>query len=363
MDTQNLNKKDINDECKTLSLNDEKECRTGAFDNEKSDRINDLNVIGCCHISVDDMNNPDITINELVYEWLSSISPCVKESTLSNYRMKAEKHILPVLGEIQCHALKTKDIYYFIEDKQRSGLSSGYISDLLVMLKSVLKYAGREYGIKNILDGFIMPKRSRPDVKILSEKEQSVLEKYIYENNDLTTLGISLSLYMGLRIGEICALKWNDIDFDKHILSVRHTIQRIQTENATEKTKLVISDPKSTSSKREIPIPDCVMEMLVKMRDSDEFFVLSGSYQPTEPRTMQYRFTKILKKIGLSPVHFHSLRHLFATNCIILGFDIKTLSELLGHSSIEITLNRYVHSSMERKRACMNLVNAVSDHG
>ena len=118
----------------------------------------------------------------------------------------------------------------------------------------------------------------------------------------------------------------------------------------------MITEPKSQSSVRTIPIPRFLMEMLCKAKSSSECFVLSGNNKPVEPRAMQYRFAKILKKVNLPSVHFHSLRHAFATNCIALGFDVKTLSEILGHSSVEITLNRYVHSSMDRKRAYMGLL-------
>ena len=157
----------------------------------------------------------------------------------------------------------------------------------------------------------------------------------------------------GLRIGELCALKWADIDLEKRILTVSKTLQRIQIKGGSTKTKLILTEPKSETSKRSIPIPECLIEFLRKFQGDPEQFVLSGRAKPIEPRTMQYRFTTILKNGDLPSVHFHALRHMFPSNCVRLGFDIKSLSEILGHSGVEITLNRYVHSSFEQKTEFM----------
>ena len=161
----------------------------------------------------------------------------------------------------------------------------------------------------------------------------------------------------GIRIGELCALQWGDIDLEKRILTVKKTIQRIQSANGDSKTKLIISDPKSESSKRSIPLTQKMIEFLTAFKGESVEYILSGSEKPIEPRTMQYRFTKILKNVNLPSVHFHALRHMFASTCIKLGFDVKALSELLGHSKVEITLNRYVHSSFEQKREYMERLN------
>ena len=139
--------------------------------------------------------------------------------------------------------------------------------------------------------------------------------------------------------------------------TVRKTVQRIQCKNGLRKTKLIITDPKSESSKRSIPLTESIVEFLKEFKGKDEEFVLSGTTKPLEPRTMQYRFAKILKNVKVPSVHFHALRHIFATTCIKLGFDVKSLSELLGHSSVEITLNRYVHSSFDQKREYMQRLN------
>ena len=168
---------------------------------------------------------------------------------------------------------------------------------------------------------------------MLDSKEENQLRQYLASHSDRTTLGIIVSMYTGVRIGELTALQWQDVDLKKRILTVRKTLQRIQCQDGVTKTKLVITEPKSESSKRKIPIPAHVIPLLLKFQGNKNEYLISGKETPTN-----------------SPlVNFHSLRHMFASRCIRLGFDVKALSEILGHSSVEITLNRYVHSSFEQK--------------
>ncbi len=299
------------------------------------------------------MEKTGLTVQSLFSEWVQAISARVKESTIANYRMKAEKHLFPAFGELDCSEITVPMVQKFIAEKLKNGLSARYVSDIVVLLKSLFKYANRIYQIFNRIADVVMPKKKKPEIQVLNNQEQKKLQAYLVKHPNRTSLGVMISMYTGIRIGELCALKWSDIDFEKRILTVRHTIQRIQVENSAKKTKLIITEPKSASSKREIPIPECLLEMLKKFRNSGNFYVLSGSRKPIESRTMQYRFARILKNVNLPSVHFHSLRHLFASNCVAMGFDVKALSEILGHSSVELTLNRYVHSSMEQKRKYM----------
>ncbi|MBR1752966.1 MAG: site-specific integrase [Ruminococcus sp.] len=299
----------------------------------------------------------EITVRELCTEWLGVMQNHLKISTLANYRMKIEKHIIPAFGTMLCHELSLQKMHSFINDKIESGLSGRYVSDIIVLVKSILKYAKRSYGIESPLEGIIMPKCRKPEVKILSSDEQNTLKSYIAENITLTTLGIAISLFMGLRLGEVCALMWQDIDLEKRIMTVRRTAQRVPVTKGKGKTELVIMPPKSESSMREIPIPDFVFRMMSQLHTADNDFVISGSNKPLEPRTMQYRFAKILRNVNLpSTCTYHGLRHIFATSALEKGFDIKTLSEILGHSKIEVTLSRYIHSTIDRKRSCMELM-------
>ena len=298
----------------------------------------------------------EMTVKSLSDEWMYVTRNRIKESTAANYRMKLDKHILPAFGERNIAVLAAKDIYAFIESKLKSGLSARYVTDIIVLLKSIYRYACREYAVRSVLDGIVLPKKKRTEVKTLTKTQQKELSSYLNTNRNTTTLGIALSLYTGVRIGELCALQWQDIDLVNSTLTVRKTIQRIQCYDGKSKTKLVITEPKSTNSHRTIPIPDCIMSMIKQFADKPSAYVLSGTCKPVEPRTMQNRFKRVLNNANLPSINYHSLRHAFATGALELGFDIKTLSEILGHSSVEVTLNRYIHSSMDRKRACMNLL-------
>lgn len=302
----------------------------------------------------------EMTVRELTGEYLSAIKPQLKESTLANYRMKAEKHIIPAFGDKCCCLLTADDVYAFVGKKRESGLSARYIADIVVLLRSIYRFAARTQNIRNPLEGFKMPKTAKTDVAVLSKHDQQRLVALATAENDIKHFGAVLSLFTGMRIGELCALKWGNLDLDSRTIHVRRTLQRIQTGNSANKTKIVITEPKSASSVRDIPIPDCLLPQLVQHRRADDMYVLSGKRKPLECRTLQYRFAALLKNGKMPSVHFHSLRHAFATNCIALGFDVKALSEILGHSSVEITLNRYVHPSIDRKREYMSRLSLVA---
>lgn len=302
---------------------------------------------------------PSFTLKELTEEWLESISCRVKKSTFSNYKMKCQKYIIPFMGNIKYKSLnseKIDDFFFFLYDSDKK-LSGKYISDIISVMKSIAKYASRKYGFDNAMNGLAPVRQTTTwDKATLDTENIASLAKAACSVGDNTDLGVFLCLYTGIRIGELCALKWGDIDIEKGIISIERTVQRIQSFNGDTATQLVFMTPKSSTSVRTIPIPDFLLHFLKKRKSDNGFFVLSGSSKCVEPRTMQYRFKSLLKKADLPSFNFHILRHTFATNCIALGFDVKTLSEILGHSSSQITLNCYVHSSIERKRNCMELI-------
>lgn len=293
------------------------------------------------------------TVGELFDEWLTAIKLKVKVSTFSCYNMKVIKHILPTFGRLEYDKLTVCSIHKFIENKLKEKLSTKYVADIIVIFKSMAKYISKIHGYINPLENVMLPKKEKNEMKLLSKKDQEKLCRFSMDKPNNTKVGILLSYYTGLRIGEVCGLKWQDIDLDKRIIKISRTVQRIYENNST---RILISSPKSKSSARIIPIPKFLISILEKTKADNSAFVLSGTEKLVEPRTMQYRFKALLKKVNLPSVNYHSLRHMFATNCIQLGFDVKTLSEILGHSSVEVTLNRYIHSSMERKKFCMNLI-------
>ncbi len=287
-----------------------------------------------------------LTVKELFEEWLSAVKLKVKESTYSNYRMKADKHLIPEFGSLRYGNLTVQLVHSFIEMKLKAGLSVKYVSDIVIVFKSMAKYISRAHRFRNPLEEVVLPRDAKREWKLFNDIQQKKLCKYLTNDLNNTSLCVLLSLYTGMRVGEICGLRWSDIDFAKRTITVRRTVQRIRT--GVHGTKLIVDTPKSHSSQRAIPIPAFIMDILRKFRKCDYSYILSGSEKITEPRTMQRKFKSILKKASLPSINFHSLRHMFATNCIRASFDVKTLSEILGHASAETMLNRYVHPSMER---------------
>lgn len=293
-----------------------------------------------------------LTVRVAAEQWLSSAKLRVKESSYLNYENIIEKHILPVLGGEYMQNLTTSKLNDFIHYKLnngrlngKGGLSAKSVRDIMTVYRSIEAYASREYGIRE--SHFTMPKIEKKQTDVLNCLERKRLEQYLISNLTNTNLGILLCMFTGLRIGELCGLKWSDIDFGNGTISVSRTVQRI---NKHGKSEVVIGSPKSKSSVRNIPIPDFLLSILKQKRKDNDFYIITGTLKPTEPRTMQNRFKAILKDCGIRNVNFHLLRHTYATVCIENGFDAKTLSELLGHADASITLNRYVHSSMQMKK-------------
>lgn len=305
------------------------------------------------------VNCRTVTINELFELWFEAIRFKVKESTYANYLMKYEKHIFPFMGRVAYDHLTPDLLNCFISTKIQSGLSARYVADIAGVLRSVCRFAHNRFGFMDRSGLISIPKCTSNEKKLLSGTEQSILNSYLLKEKTYLNVGILLAAATGIRLGELCSLKWADIDPLSGTVFVGHTLQRIRNCDSGSATKLVITSPKSNSSVRKIPLPVFVITILEKLRKDDDYFILSACEKPLEPRTVQYAFKKILRINGLPDVSFHSLRHTFATNCIALGFDAKTLSELLGHSSVTITLNRYVHSSMERKAKCMEKVSGM----
>lgn len=302
------------------------------------------------------ISGKSVSVEKACVGWLDFVAGKVKESTLANYRMKLEKHILPEFGNTLCSELTAEAINAFLRKKLSQGLSPSYVRDIAVVFKAMLGYAGEEYDLKLPLKKITPPKCEKKEAKKIGGEEQDSLVAYLKENMDLTAFGILISLLMGLRIGELCALRWGDIDFENGVLHINRTVQRISAPDGNRKTKVIISPPKSGASKRAISIPDCLMRYFKKFRKGDLCFVLSGSEKLIEPRAMQYRYKKVLSSAQVPNHNFHRLRHTFATNCIENGFDIKTLSNVLGHSSVSLTLNRYVHPDISHERRLMNIM-------
>ncbi len=208
----------------------------------------------------------------------------------------------------------------------------------------------------------IYPRVQKKEMRVLTQEEQDCFVKYLTEDMDCCKFGVYLALTTGIRIGELCALRWKDISLTDRTVSISATMQRLRDfdESRGTKTMISIDTPKSSSSVRTIPLTKNMTAFCSRfMSPNGNDFVLTGTESYMEPRTLQYRFAHYTKECGLEGVHFHTLRHTFATRCVEVGFEVKSLSEILGHANTSITLNRYVHSSMELKKNNMEKLSAV----
>lgn len=302
--------------------------------------------------------------NDVLDAWLNSSKINTKESTYARYTHLINSHIKPYLGKYPLSRISTQLIEGYIEQQlvsgrldKTGGLSAKTVTDILTIIKSTMDYARYNNLPVACNLGKLNVKKKEKEMRVFSQVEQEALIRVLVDEMDLYKFGVLLSLYTGIRIGELCALKWEDFDLYGSELKVRKTMQRIQnTENgAPSKTKVIITEPKSSCSIRTIPLPLFITDIAKKYAATPRAFILTGdSKRYIEPRTMQNRFKKYVNESGIENANFHTLRHTFATRCVEVGFEIKSLSEILGHANVNITLNRYVHSSLELKHINMN---------
>lgn len=289
----------------------------------------------------------------------------IKESTYAHYVWLTDTYIRDYFGNTDaCHITGIMIENYISmvlkEGRKNSngGLSPKSVKDILSLLKSIIRYGIEKGSIcdRSLLD-VKSPKNPKKSIDVFSYAERLLIEENSLTSSDLY-FGIYLCLYTGLRIGEICALKWSDIDLENEYISVNKTITRIKnTHTSDTKTKVIIDLPKSDTSVRLIPLTAKIVSCLKERCPSDtDVFLLTRTTRFIEPRNYYEKYKRFLSDCGMKNHTFHTLRHSFATNCIEKGFDAKILSEILGHSDVKITLDRYVHPSWERKKQCMQLL-------
>lgn len=306
-----------------------------------------------------------ILYKDWIYEWLIEKKEYIKESTYANYSNNVFNHIIPNLGNYYLNDINHKIIQDFLLNLSKTGKKDGSgglaektIKDITIIVKGSLKKAINEERMKHIVLSFNYPKsQQEKKIYILTKREQNKITDYVLNNLSTRNIGILISLYSGIRIGELCALKWEDIDLKKGIIYIRKTIQRIYIKDKYKNvSKIILTTPKTKNANREIPINKNFLEILKKVKANKEDYILTGNKEYIEPRTYRKYFNKLLDKININHFNFHSLRHTFATNCISLGVDYKTVSELLGHANVNITLNLYVHPRLSQKKKCIDLI-------
>lgn len=296
-------------------------------------------------------------------EWLKINRSRIKESTYVKYLGMLEKYVKPGLGGYLVPALSSVIVEQFSHRLLAEGLSPKTVKDILTVLHAILKYVRKHFSEPLPHIEIIYPKIPKQEMRVLTREEQTRLVKCLLDGMDRCKFGILLSLLTGMRIGEVCALRWENISLLEQTVRVKSTMQRIRDldDQHPAKTKIVISQPKSDRSIRVIPLTDYAVKLCKTQSCScPSAFVLTGEQDRyMEPRTMQYRLKRYTEACGLDGVHFHTLRHTFATRCVEVDFEIKSLSEILGHASPRITLERYVHSSIQLKRDNMNKLAAI----
>lgn len=307
----------------------------------------------------------EITFRELSNMWLFGKGIKVKQSTYEKYQYLLDKYILPYLGMVSTINLNTQLLNQKIEELYFAGekehLSLSIMKSILYVVKSILKYSVCIGKMEPVEITFELPSPSIEEMETLSKVQMIQLLNCISEENNNNNLGILISLCTGVRLGEVCSFQKKDIDFQNKIIHVRTTVQRLKI-NGDTKTSLVVTAPKSRKSYRVIPISEFLYKKLwdYHLDELEENqYILSRKDMPYDSRTLQYAFQRVLEKCKINHIKFHGLRHTFATNCARNGFDIKTLSEILGHSTVNFTMNWYVHSDLERKREQMKLMDKV----
>lgn len=298
-----------------------------------------------------------MTVKEIATLWKEDRKRYIKTSSYAMYLNHIRLHIIPAFGEKT--ALIEKEVQSFVLDKIENGVAPCTVRDIVTVLKMIARY-GAQLGawqppVWRIKYPSAMEKR---EIEVLSRKDHQKILAHIKAHPDSRNAGIYICLSTGLRIGEICALQWKDIDMEKMILHVRDTLERVYTPEDDTHTRLMMGSAKTRNSVRDIPLTKDVRQLLTPLMkgQAPENFLLSGSARPLEPRTYRYYYHRYMKSTGLPYVRFHGLRHSFATRCIESGCDYKTVSVLLGHSNISTTLNLYVHPNNEQKLKCMENV-------
>ncbi len=290
----------------------------------------------------------NITIGRIVTEWLYINHQRLKSSTAQRYDGLWRNHIESTIGNHTVLSCTTIVLYEYAMGLRNEGLSPSSANSVLTFLHSCFKYCHRQYRLP--MPDFIYFPKEEKEMRVLSREEQQRLVAYLLKDMDIYKFGVLLALYTGLRIGELCALQWGDIQ--NETLTVRKTMQRLKSEK-NNKTELNVGTPKTHSSLRTIPIPSFIspyLHMFDRDQLPDEYVLGTTDFPVVEPRVMQYKFDGYMKELHIQGTSFHTLRHSFATRCIECGMDAKTLSCILGHANVTTTLNRYVHISAHQMR-------------
>ena len=318
------------------------------------------------------MEKTGMRYKDWLREWLEKKRALVKEATWANYSVAVMNHIMPVLGEYDIAEITEErmqeTVLYWLRRGRLDGcggLPQKTVKDLVTIIKDSLHMAYKKLGLPMPEINIIYPSAGiSPQVEALTAEQQKAVIAAVLQEFNSRTFGILMCLYTGMRIGELCALQWSDIDMKNGILTVSKTVQRIFCKNwdGSAASEVVVTLPKTKNAIRDIPISSFLLAMLRRIDPHDpQAFVITGKRESPEPRVYRSYYTRFLKRNDVPHIRFHGLRHTFATRCIEDGADYKTVSAILGHASVSTTLNLYVHPQMEAKRKCVERLSVYID--
>lgn len=294
-------------------------------------------------------------LKELLEVWLERyMKHTIKIRTYNRYKGICELHLIKDLGEYELDELKPNVLQDFLLKKIDDHYSTNTIKGIVSVLKQALKLAiTLEFVDKEYCSNLKMPSSEEKEISVFNKKEQLVIESFCLNHKKRNYMGIVICLYTGIRLGELLALTWDDIDFNSNLLTINKTSYSSKVNG---KTQIIVDKPKTKKSNRVIPLPNQLVKLLkiIKKESNSKYVITTRNSGMVGNRSYQRTFKFILKKVNVPYRNFHSLRHTFATNAIELGMDVKTLAEILGHTNAMITLNRYSHSLLNYKIEMMN---------
>lgn len=294
-------------------------------------------------------------LKELLELWLERyMKHTIKIRTYNRYKSICELHLIKDLGEYELEELKPNVLQDFLLKKIDDHYSTNTIKGIVSVLKQALKLAiTLEFVDKEYCSNLKMPSSEEKEISVFTKKEQQLIESFCLNHKKRNYIGIVICLYTGIRLGELLALTWDDIDFNSNLLTINKTSYSAKVDG---KTQIIVDKPKTKKSNRVIPLPNQLVKLLkiIKKESNSKYVITTRNSGMVGNRSYQRTFKFILKKVNVPYRNFHSLRHTFATNAIELGMDVKTLAEILGHTNAMITLNRYSHSLLNYKIEMMN---------
>lgn len=303
------------------------------------------------------------TFEELGRIWLASLNDSIKPSTKAHYRYTMERYLFPVFGNAPIKSLDERRLEQGLSqvfrphNLQHKPLGRSMARECLILTRRICKYACHLRMMRPVQLEVALPQGTPTQTVPLSEEEQEKVCSFVMRAPTPRKIGLLLGMQMGLRIGEICGLQWGDFDFVNETVTIRRTVQRISFEDGH--TKVVVQQPKTKTSFRKIPVPSPLIPVLRCLGGElpENVWVLSGNAEkPVEPRCYRKSIRHYLCDAGVRSVNPHMLRHTFASTSLHAGCDVKTLSELLGHSDTSVTLKRYVHTDLSRMRLEMERI-------